>query len=72
MEKKSHGGTQDQLEDHSRPGTNQAGKRPNSDEKTDDRKRVDGRRTPHQAHREEHSLPGTNQAGKGPGPDGER
>jgi hypothetical protein len=33
MEDEDHGGKQDQLEEHSLPGTNQAGKGPSSSEK---------------------------------------
>ena len=67
MENGDHRDKQDQLEKHSLPGTNQAGKGPGSYEKNDQENRPDGGGTQHQDQREEHSLPGTNQAGKGPG-----
>jgi hypothetical protein len=67
MENDDHGGKQDQLEEHSLPGTNQAGKGPaSSGEEHDQENRPVGRKAPHQDQLEEHSLPGTNQAGKGP------
>ena len=66
MEDKDRGRKQDQLEEHSLPGTNQAGKGPDSCEKTDHKNGPDGSASPHQTPLEEHSLPGTNQAGKGP------
>jgi hypothetical protein len=65
MENEEHGGKQDQLEEHSLPGTNQAGKEPSSCEKNDLENRPDGR-SQDQDQLEEHSLPGTNQAGKKP------
>ncbi len=67
MENKDHGGEQDQLEEHSLPGTNQAGKGPGSGEQNDQEKRPGGAEAEHQEQLEEHSLPGTNQAGR---PDG--
>jgi hypothetical protein len=54
MAHENEGGKQEQIKEHSLPGTNQAGKGPGSCE--EDEKEI-----------EEHSLPGTNQAGKGPG-----
>ena len=62
MEREEHGG-EEQLEEHSLPGTNQAGKEAASCEEKDDKKRS-GSATEHQEQLEEHSLPGTNQAGK--------
>ena len=57
----------DQLDQHSLPGTNQAGKGPNAPEPPDETAE------PHRGSADEqldkHSLPGTNQAGKGPGSD---
>jgi len=60
MEDKDRGDERDQLEEHSLPGTNQAGKGPASSEKSGMKNRS-GRGAS-----EKHSLPGTNQAGKGP------
>ena len=40
MENEDHSGKQDQLEKHSLPGTNQAGKGPSSCEKTDQEKQT--------------------------------
>ena len=67
MENEDRGGKQDQLEDHSLPGTNQAGKGPGSPEKNDEENRPCGGEAEDQDQLEDHSLPGTNQAGKGPG-----
>jgi hypothetical protein len=73
MENKDRGGElhqlgeRHQLEEHSLPGTNQAGKGPGSCEENEQENRRDGRGPEHQNQIEEHSLPGTNQAGKGPG-----
>ena len=64
MENENHGGPQDQLEQHSLPGTNQAGKGPSSGEKNDQENTPSEGAAQDQL--EEHSLPGTNQAGKGP------
>ncbi|HVH26723.1 MAG TPA: hypothetical protein VM818_08190 [Vicinamibacterales bacterium] len=64
MENEEHGGKKDQLEEHSLPGTNQAGKEPSSCEKTDLENRPGGG-SEDQDQLEDHSLPGTNQAGKG-------
>ena len=58
-------GEQEELEEHSLPGTNQAGKGPGSNEKTPENS--PGREGHDKEQLEEHSLPGTNQAGKGPG-----
>ena len=69
MVEKDHGGEQDQLEEHSLPGTNQAGKGSESGEKADPGTRPRGVGAQRQTHLEKHSLPGTNQAGKGPGSD---
>ena len=63
MEDKDHGDKQDQLDEHSLPGTNQAGKGPGSSEKKD---QENGQENDPE-NDDEHSLPGTNQAGKGPG-----
>ena len=62
MANTDRGGKQDQLEEHSLPGTNQAGKGPGSCE-TDDREQRSGGGQ-HEDELEEHSLPGTNQAEK--------
>ena len=67
MEKEDQRGEQRHLEEHSLPGTNQAGKGPGSRQENDQENRVDGEGSQHQRQLEEHSLPGTNQAGKGPG-----
>jgi hypothetical protein len=67
MEIEDDGGKQDQLEEHSLPGTNQAGKGPGACEKDDQDNRPDGGgRAKHDDQLQEHSLPGTNQSGKGP------
>lgn len=59
-------GQQDQLEEHSLPGTNQAGTGPGSSE--DDPGDASTEGTPQrQEDLDAHSLPGTNQAGTGPG-----
>ena len=65
MEDKDHGGKQDQLNEHSLPGTNQAGKEWGSCERNDQENRPGGGGAQHQDRLEKHSLPGTNQAGKG-------
>lgn len=65
MEDEDRGGKQDQLDEHSLPGTHQAGKGPGACEGDDQENRPDGA-GPHQERLEKHSLPGTNQAGKGP------
>jgi len=66
MKNQEHSGKQDQLEKHSLPGTNQAGKARRPSEETG-QEGTPGRAAPqHQDGVEEHSLPGTNQAGKGP------
>jgi hypothetical protein len=65
MDHEDRGADQEQLEKHSLPGTNQAGKGPGSceDHATEDGSAdLQGGR---QDQLEEHSLPGTNQAGKG-------
>jgi hypothetical protein len=67
MENEDHDGKQEQLEEHSLPGTNQARKGPSSCEKNDQENRPGGVGAQHQDQLEEHSLPGTNQAGKEPG-----
>jgi len=67
MENKERRSEQDQLEAHSIPGTNQAGKGPEPCEEADPKNRPDHeRQRQHDDGLEEHSLPGTNQAGKGP------
>jgi hypothetical protein len=63
MNHHEHGGKQEQLEEHSLPGTNQAGKAASSCEEKD-REKGPGRSAQHQDQLGEHSLPGTNQAGK--------
>jgi hypothetical protein len=65
MDNTDRRGEQDQLEEHSLPGTNQAGKGPDACEQPDP-ENTPGRGRQHDAALEEHSLPGTNQAGKGP------
>ena len=64
MEDKDHGRKQDQLDEHSLPGTNQVGKGPGSCEKNDENRPGGG--TQHPDPLDEHSLPGTNQADRGP------
>lgn len=64
MKNEDHGGKQDQLEKHSLPGTNQAGKGPSSCEKNDQGNRPGDGGKQHLDELEEHNLPGTNQAGK--------
>ncbi len=66
MEDKDRGGKRDQLDEHSLPGTNQAGKGPGSCEEND-QENGPGGGTPDPDQLDEHSLPGTNQAGEGPG-----
>ena len=66
MGNEDHGGKREQIDAHSIPGTNQAGKGPGSCEKTDRENSPSGEGQ-HKDQLEEHSLPGTNQAGKGPG-----
>ncbi len=57
-----------QLEEHSLPGTNQAGKGPDSTDSEEPDGTPERGREPQDDHQddqlEEHSLPGTNQAGK--------
>jgi hypothetical protein len=60
-------GTKDKLEEHSLPGTNQAGKGPGSRDDEEARIKAGRGHSQHADELEEHSLPGTNQAGKGPG-----
>jgi len=55
---------EDQREKHSLPGTNQAGKGPESGETDCHENNPGGHGTQDQL--EKHSLPGTNEAGKGP------
>jgi hypothetical protein len=68
MKNEDQDGEQEQLEEHSLPGTNQAGKGPGSSEENDQENRAGGGEAAHQdqleEQLEEHSLPGTNQAGK--------
>jgi hypothetical protein len=64
MEAEDRGGKQDQLDEHSLPGTNQAGKGPASCENKDQENRPGDGQVQNQQHLKEHSLPGTNQAGK--------
>jgi hypothetical protein len=59
-------GKKNQLEAHSLPGTNQAGKGPGLREKHDQENGPGGAEPQRQEQLEKHSLPGTNQAGKGP------
>ena len=65
MKHDNHGGKPDQLEEHSLPGTNQAGKGPGSPETGTPKNAPRGAESPPQGQLENHSLPGTNQAGKG-------
>lgn len=59
MENEDHGGKQDQLEEHTLPGTNQAGKGPGAGEKDDQENKPGGRGAQRQEQLEEQSLPGT-------------
>ena len=68
MENEDRRREQDQLEEHSLPGTNQAGKGSDQCGEAAPENRP-GRGQRHDGALEEHSLPGTNQAGKGPGCD---
>jgi hypothetical protein len=61
------GGEQDQLEEHSLPGTKQAGRGPVLCEETDQENSSGRGGSQQQEQLEEHSLPGTNHAGKGSG-----
>ena len=56
-------GKEEQLEEHSLPGTNQAGKGADSQEENSQEHRPDGAEA-QSADELAHSLPGTNQAGK--------
>lgn len=70
MTQQNRDADQEHLEQHSLPGTNQAGKGPEScaqDESEPGPPGFDDARTPRQDQREAHSLPGTNQGGKDPG-----
>ena len=69
MENDDYRGKQDQLAEHSLPGTNQAGRGPSSCEKNHEESSSGGRGSQQHDQLEEHSLPGTNQSGKGPGSD---
>ena len=64
MENEHHGREKNQFEEHSLPGTNQAGKGPISCEKNEHENRPGVGRGPDEDQLEEHSLPGTNQAGR--------
>lgn len=68
---KDPGDSQDPLEKHSLPGTNQAGKGPGASDEDDQENGPPGGEAAGQDPLEDHSLPGTNQAGKGPGPSGQ-
>jgi hypothetical protein len=63
MKNEDHDGKQDQIEEHSLPGTNQAGKGPGACETNDQENRPGGRVAQHQEQLEEHSLPGTKTIG---------
>jgi hypothetical protein len=65
MANEEHGARQDQLEKHSLPGTNQAGKGPGKPGSEDEAENPPARGAHEQDQLEKHSLPGTNQAGKG-------
>lgn len=67
MQKKDDGATRNHLDQHSLPGTNQAGKGPSSAEQNDRETQPSEGEAQTSEQVEEHSLPGTNQAGKGPG-----
>jgi hypothetical protein len=54
----------DQLEEHSLPGTNQAGKGAEDCQETSEQPRSRAEESGQQEQLEKHSLPGTNQAGK--------
>ena len=55
------------VEQHSLPGTNQAGRGPAPSKKGDDEHRPAAEIGQANDQLEKHSLPGTNQAGRGPG-----
>jgi hypothetical protein len=57
---------ENQREKHSLPGTNQAGKGPESGERDSHENNPGGRGEATKDQLEKHSLPGTNEAGKGP------
>jgi hypothetical protein len=67
MEHGKHSAREEQREEHSLPGTNQAGKEASSPCEEDEQEHAPGESAlHHQDLLEEHSLPGTNQAGKEP------
>ena len=66
MKNENHGGKQEQIEEHSLPGTNQAGKEIASRDENDQKNRPGSGESQSEEQLEEHSLPGTNQAGEGP------
>ena len=67
MQNKDDLRTRDQRDQHSLPGTNQAGKGPSSSEQHDREKQPSEGEADTSEQLDEHSLPGTNQAGTGPG-----
>jgi len=64
MTNDDHRVKQDQLQEHSLPGTNQAGKGPGS--RPEEEPKTPAKSAQDKDRLEKHSLPGTNQAGKGP------
>jgi hypothetical protein len=64
MEGQDRGAKQDQLNEHSLPGTNQAGKEIGPGKEDGQDNRPGGEVAQDQDELEKHSLPGTNQAGK--------
>lgn len=67
MKNEGPGDRPGQLEEHSLPGTNQAGKRARPRKRNDGKNGPRGEEATDQEQLEDHSLPGTDQAGKGPG-----
>jgi hypothetical protein len=64
MDKVDHDGGQDELDEHSLPGSNQAGKAASSRIKTDLEKPSGSVGSQYESQVEKHSLPGTNQSEK--------
>ena len=63
MDNNDHGGTQDRLEEHSLPGTNQAGTGPSACEERDQEERPRDH-APDQDQREEHRASGAGSSGE--------
>ncbi|MEZ5292009.1 MAG: hypothetical protein R2745_13065 [Vicinamibacterales bacterium] len=67
MTKPQRGTPHEMRDDHSLPGTNQAGTGPGDADAPGQGAPPEGEPAPQKEQREDHSLPGTNQAGTGPG-----